>query len=557
MDRGFPLVWLGLYLLVPVSGWADVMFASWHDQKLFLETLRSVLASGHADAIDDNVVGPAYVALAAMVHWVFGVGPEDALVVLNRASYALSVVCGLVLVRTLVRRLTQAPPLASLAAQLVLVGLVFAAGTWHWSDVPWSHFVAAFLAVLLYAARFAPARATTPSAVLTGAVLALLLLTRSFEAMALVAAWAVTLGLLTLLRLSRPRIPRLAHLVSGGAAFLVAVAAVHLITGKRGIFFLYGGNVDQGGNLLPTESADTPTFSFAFVPTKLVQLFYEPCYQAMCSLSDYAGGARPLPDSLAEAAGNERLWRLPLAAQLPSLVLLPACLVAAGVLVVWFARNRTRAAGRVRELRLLVEMTVAAVGLVIGYVASTISGSPHLRYGLARDFLLPALLTAVVATVLLGSGLWVVLSRMGSLRLPPTRVRLSPETVLVGLAFFVSVGLVAGAAVVRAEGLPRSDSRRLGPVEYTATCRGNLCDVDVAAESVSGQPTSIPEPSTLTFGCGSDTPSFTLYAERLATGVRIARSCREPRLVAAWPTVMGLPPGSYELGFVKVANAPT
>jgi len=27
-----------------------------------------------------------------------------------------------------------------------------------------------------------------------------------------------------------------------------------------------------------------------------------------------------------------------------------------------------------------------------------------------------------------------------------------------------------------------------------------------------------------------------------------------PKLVAAWPTVMGLPPGSYELAAVKVRN---
>jgi len=100
-DRGFPLVWLCLYVLLPTSGWASVMFASWHDQELFLETLRSVLANGRAEAIDDNVVGPAYMALAALVHWVFGLGPQDALVALNRASYALSVASALVLVRVL------------------------------------------------------------------------------------------------------------------------------------------------------------------------------------------------------------------------------------------------------------------------------------------------------------------------------------------------------------------------------------------------------------------------------------------------------------------------
>jgi len=554
-DRGFPLVWLCLYVLLPTSGWASVMFASWHDQELFLETLRSVLANGRAEAIDDNVVGPAYMALAALVHWVFGLGPQDALVALNRASYALSVASALVLVRVLVRRLASAPPLGSLAAQLVLVGLVVGAGTWHWSDVPWSHFVATFLAVLLYAARFAPARVSIASAALTGAVLALLVLTRSFEAVALVAAWGVTLGLVTLLRLSRPRIPRLAHLVSGAAAFLVAAVAVQLITGKRGLFFLYGGNIDEGGNLLPTESAETPTFSLAFVPTKLVQLFYEPCYDAMCSLSDYVGGSGAPSGPLAEAAGNERLWRLPLAVQLPSLALLPVCLVVVGGLVVWFVRNRAKASGRVRELRLLLEMTIAATGIVLGYVASTISGSPHLRYGLARDFLLPALLTSVVVAGLLGAGLWLALSRIGPVRIPPTSIRLSTETVLVGLAFVLSVGIVAGTAVARAQGLPRIESRKLGPVEYRATCRGNVCDIDVVAETVSGRPISIPERSTLTFGCGSDTPRLTVYTENPSAGVRVAPSCSAPRLVAAWPTVMGLPPGSYELGFVDVANA--
>ena len=32
LDRYFPLVWIGLYLLLPVSGWASEMFDSWFDQ---------------------------------------------------------------------------------------------------------------------------------------------------------------------------------------------------------------------------------------------------------------------------------------------------------------------------------------------------------------------------------------------------------------------------------------------------------------------------------------------------------------------------------------------
>jgi len=65
----------------------------------------------------------------------------------------------------------------------------------------------------------------------------------------------------------------------------------------------------------------------------------------------------------------------------------------------------------------------------------------------------------------------------------------------------------------------------------------------------------IPETSTLTFGCGSDVPRFTLYVKAPEGGVNLERSCIRPRLVAAWPTVMGLPPGSYELSAVRVRNA--
>jgi hypothetical protein len=555
VDRGFPLFWLLLYLLLPVSGWSGVMFDSWFDQGRDLEALTSVLADGRADAIADNVIGPGYIAAAAALHWVLGLDPRDALVALNRASYALSVACALVLVRVLVRRFGSAPPLASVAAQLVLLGLVFAAGTWHWSDVPWSHFFAAFLAVTLYVVRFAPARPTVATAALTGVVLGLLALTRSFELLALLLAWAIVLGLLALLRLSPSRRPPFSHPASGIVAFAATTVAVYAATGKRGFFFLYGNHLDhQSGNVQTSEVAETPTFSPWFVPVKLVQLFYEPCFYSLCRLSDYAGGATALPAQLGEA-GNYRLWSQPLAIQLPSLVLLPFCVVAVAAIVVWAARNRRAAAPRAREIRLLAETTIAAAGIVVGYAASTMTGSNHLRYGFARDFLLPALLSGLVAAALFGAALWVLLAKMGPLRIPPTSVRLSTESVLVLVAFLVSAALVAGAAVGRSEGLPRIEGRSLGPVVYTASCARSVCEVEMSAKTVSGRPISISERSTLTFGCGSDTPRFTRYVEEPSAGVRVPATCRAPRLVAAWPTVMGLPPGSFELGFVRVVNA--
>ena len=551
IDRSFPLLWIGFYLLLPVSGWATVMFESWFDQQRDLEALQSVLDVGRADAIADSVIGPAYIAAAALLHYVFGLSPEDSLVALTRGSYALSAAAGMVLVRALLRGLVSVPPFASLAAQLAFAALVFSAGTWHWSDVPWSHFFAAFLAVTLYAVRFAPSRLTVVHAGAIGVVLALLALTRSFELAALILAWGVAFVVLAVLRLSGPRTWHAAHLVTAGGAFAATTAAVYLATGKRDVFFLYGNHLDrQSGNVLTAEIAETPTFSFGLVPTKLVQLFVEPCYYSMCRVSDYAGGASPLPAPLAEAAGNERLWRLPLAVQLPSLVLLPFCVLAITALLVWFARHRAIASGRARELRLVVEMTVAATGIVLGYAASTLTGSSHLRYGFARDFLLPALLTGVVAVGLISAGVWLVLSKFGR------NARLSPEFAFVILAVVGSAGLVAGTAYARSHGIPRIESRQLGPVAYTARCGATACDVSIAAKTVSGRSISIPEASTLTFGCGSARPRVSVYVEKPTAGLRLSRTCRDPQLVAAWPVVMGLPPGSYELSFVKVVNVP-
>ncbi|HXG76309.1 MAG TPA: hypothetical protein VNJ53_07040 [Gaiellaceae bacterium] len=546
LDHGLPALWVGFYLLLPVSGWAAVMFESWFDQRRDLDAVRSLIETGSAAAIDENLIGPAYIAGAALLHFVFGLSPEDALVALTRASYALSVALGMLLVGTLVRRLTSGGPMVSLGSQVVFGALVFSAGTWHWSDVPWSHFLAACLAVGFYAARLVPARARVAGAVLVGVALGLLALTRTFELVAVLAAWALVALAVPALTRERPALPSVRTVAAGLVAFLGVAAAVHLATGKDGVFVLYGNTLDrQSGDVLAAEVAETPTFSPGLVPVKLVQLFVEPCFYSLCSLSDYAGGVEPLPDRLEGAAGNERLWRLPLLVQLPALALLPLCLLACGGLLVWWARNRTRASAHVGSLRLVLEATVASTGLVLGYAASTMTGSSHLRYGFARVFLLPALLVAVAAAVLVSAAAWHLVAR----RRPR---RLSPELrVAAGLAF-AAVAVVALAAFARAYGLPRLDAGRLESVVYRASCTDGVCDVSVEARSPAGREISIPERSTLTFGCGSERARFTLYVEHPSDGVQLGPRCPDARLVAAWPVVMGLPPGSYELRAVRV-----
>ena len=543
VDRFFPLIWIGLYLLLPVTGSGAEALVSSFDQARDLEALRSVLADGRADAISENLIGPAYIATAAGVHYVARLTPEDSLIALTRVSYVLSVAFSMVLVRVLVRRLASASSSVSLPAQFVFMALAFAAGTWHWSDIPWSHFYAAFLGVSFYALRFAPARVTLVGSGLTGVVLALLALTRSFEFLAVVAAWGLGQALLVGLRLRGGQSLRGAGFAVGAGALVVTTAVVYAVTGKRNSFLLYASSRGENyGDLLPAEVADIPTFDLGLVPLKLVQLFLDPCFYSLCELHDYAG--------------IRAAWRQPLVIQLPTLAILPLCVLAVSALLVWHARHRERAASSVRELRLLVEMTIAASGLTLGYVASTWSSSSALRFGFARDFLFASLLSGVVAISLAFVGLHVAVARRGGIRLPVTGTRLSPGRASVLAALLGTIALMVCVVVSRQYGLPRTSGHHLGTLEYTARCGDGACTVQINALTPTDRPVSIPRASLLTFGCGSDEPRFTLYIRDPARRFPIARRCDQPRLVAAWPTVMGVPPNSSVLRVVDVSNAP-
>ena len=234
--------------------------------------------------------------------------------------------------------------------------------------------------------------------------------------------------------------------------------------------------------------------------------------------------------------------------QLPALVLLPLCVAAVAYLAVRAVRRRL-GDSQVAAFRPMAEMTVAATGIVIGYAASTLTGPAHLRYGFARDFLLPALLSAIVALALGSIAVWRLLARRRVQR------GFSPELRFVAISVAVAFLVVGSTAYARTAGLPRLGGRHISALTYTSSCERRTCDVNLAAKGPDGASIHIPEASTLTFGCGSDAPRFTLYVGSLREGVRLARTCVDPRLLSAWPTVMGLPPGSYELSAVRVRNA--
>ena len=528
--------------MLPVTGSGADALRTNFDQSRDLDALRSVLAEGRADAIAENLIGPGYIATAAALHWIAGLSPENSLIVLTRLSYVLAIAICLVLVRVTVRRLVPAPAPAavSLSAQVGFTALVFAAGTWHWSDVPWSHFYATLLAVGFYALRFGPARSSTLSYSLAGAVLGLLAVTRSFEFMAVMAAWALAVGLLWAFRVHAPSRLPVRKLALGCGSFLVVIAPVYAVTGKRNSFLLYqSGTGDLYGDLLPEEIATIPSLDLAHLHLKVVQLFLDPCLYSLCSLHEYAG--------------IRAAWRQPLSVQLPALLLIPLCIVAVGVLIVRASRRRDRDT-RPRELQLLSELTIAASGLTLGYLASTWASSSALRFGFARDFMLASLLAGTAGVCVLAAWLYRAALGRGSLRIPSTSYALSPSRTCVAAAAIGTLVLMTGVVVARTYGLPRVESRHLASLEYTATCSPETCRVEIAATNDDGVAVALPKTSLLTFGCGSNEPRLTVHVPDPARGVSIPATCEDPRLVAAWPTIMGVPPSSDVLRAVAVSN---
>ena len=147
--------------------------------------------------------------------------------------------------------------MVSLVSQFAFLAFVFAAGTWYWSDVPWSHFLAAFLAVAVYADAVRERTPSVAAAAATGTVFALLAATRSFEFMAIALAWGIAALGFGAFRLS-PVALGVRRLVVGAGAFVATTTVVYLATGKRDLFFLYGSQLDtQSGSLSGSRRSHT------------------------------------------------------------------------------------------------------------------------------------------------------------------------------------------------------------------------------------------------------------------------------------------------------------
>ena len=244
-----------------------------------------------------------------VVHEVLRLSPEDSLVLLTRAATSLSVALGVVLVRILVRRLTGAA--AGLPRRPVRIRRARLRG----GDLALvGRPVEPLLRRLPRRRRLRGAfRASARDGRVrgrSGVALALLSLTRSFEFVALCCLGHHVRRAHRAASDGRGR--RIAHVVAGAAAFAVTTAAVYRLTGKRGLFLLYGGASTTVGQRGRAESRHADVQLLARPRRSSSSSSWSPA-TTRSARSRTTRAARPLPAELLPA-GSRRRERAPLEA---------------------------------------------------------------------------------------------------------------------------------------------------------------------------------------------------------------------------------------------------
>ncbi|MBK8086363.1 MAG: hypothetical protein IPK28_22470 [Devosia sp.] len=389
-------------------------------------------------------VGPGYIAVTRMLSRVVGLGPAESLIILSRLTFFA---CALLMLTVALRQRAGAG-IAFQAALAAVAVLALVSSVWlPFTDIPWTHFVAAALLGAIVVVGMSGLSLRWRSA-LIGALAIALAQTRQFEAMvALVAAMLVApLALARHWQVLRARpVIALRDLALPLAAGAVAAFVVIGVFSHNWSFFRQYQN--GSGMVLTPQLA----------PTKAIQLFWDTCYATLCDLT-----AAPTTGFIADSYNS---WKQPLLLQLPGLAGAVAGLAALVAL-------------RPRHIpRLPIGIVFACVtggGLVLAYVSGAPSGSPHLRYGFFRDFIPPlVLLTTAFVGVL---AVW------------RDEMRRSTVPLVAALAvFFVTTLLFTG---LRTVGLPRIGGPDIARFETISSCIGGKCAFELRVLDAAGQATA-------------------------------------------------------------------
>lgn len=431
------LVTVALLMLPRSSGEGLSTLTDWHDQGVFLDAVVQS-DTGLPEPGLRELVGPAYIALARAVARITSLGAAEALIILSRLT--LLVTAAIMMTVALRDRARTGLSFQILLAAVTVLSL--ATSVWYFfSDIPWTHFVAAALLGGMVLASLSGVSLAIRSA-LIGALAIALVQTRLFEAM--VAGIAALMVAPVAIWRYRARLADWRTAV--GKIFLPALA------GAAAGFAVIGLLSHNWSLYQQYSSQEAMVVTLGVLPTKAIQLFWDTCYATICGYAE-APRTRYFADSLNN-------WHQPLLLQLPGLFG-----AAAGLLTLFVMRP-----GLIARLPIgILFGVVTAGGLILAYTSGAPSGSPHLKYGFFRDFMpaLALLTTAFIAVL--------AQRRTEDHRWSATLVPL--------IVFFA---VVLTLTTLRPVGLPRIEGSEVARFEIVSTCQGGECGFELQAHDASG-----------------------------------------------------------------------
>jgi hypothetical protein len=458
------LVVIALLMLPRPSGAGLQTIADWHDQAVFLDAVVQS-ETGLPEPGLQAKVGPAYIALTRAIAQISSLGAAEALIVLSRLTL---LVCIAVLMTVALRDRSQ----TGIAFQLLLAAVaVFSLITSVWyffSDIPWTHYVAAALLGGIVLTSLSGARVALRSA-LVGALAITLVQTRLFEAMVAGIA-ALVIAPVGIVRYWSRR-----------AEWMTLVRGMLLpcVAGAVAGFVLIGWLSHNWSIYQQYSSEEAMVVTLQMLPTKAIQLFWDTCYATLCSVAE-----APRTNYFADSFNS---WRQPLLLQLPGLFG-----AAAGLLLLMALRP-----DQILGLPLgIMFAVVTAGGLIVAYTSGAPSGSPHLKYGFFRDFM-PALILLTTAFI-------AALARQRALE------RSSTTTLVPLIAFFA---VVVGLTALRPVGLPRIPDSDVTRYEIVSTCSGEICSFELRALNAAGEVMPYNDLGFVTCRGGTRPPSVTRVSE--------------------------------------------
>lgn len=399
------LLMLALVCLLPCSGEGENVQALWHDQQIFLNSLKEAIAGQSPHSVNMGMLGAGYVALGVIVVKALGIDPASGLVLINRVSFLITVLLffktSVILTSSVAEEgepknrffgIERSIIFQYFVAFFYTAVVVLSANFVSFSDIPWTHFTATailtgcFFILLTYLDRYRKKKISQYFWLcLLGISTGTLIQVRFFEGL----VFLLSLFLCSLLSFifNKRSFAAIRTILKNASIFTV-------FFGISSYFCLFFSGATKINMLYFTAAEHSPVMKeatkiyFDNFFLKFIQLFIDPNFFSL--------GQNYSPQPLIFGFSFEA-WKMPLFMQVP--VLLYSLPVTLGLFLFFVSKGRNGL--KVDVIYNFFLPCLIGFLLILGYVSSAASGSPHLKYGFVRDFMAPTWFLC------LASGPWV------------------------------------------------------------------------------------------------------------------------------------------------------